>query len=313
MRAFLFPGQGSQKLKMGMALAENHAAAREAFEEVDEALSRKLSAIIFGDDAEELSKTENAQPALLAVSIATLRTIEQMSGKKIQDLAGMACGHSLGEYSALAAAGAIGLSECAKLLERRARAMAAAVPEGTGAMMAIIGLGIEQVREVAAKASAGGLVCAVANDNCPGQVVVSGHRDAILAAEEIAKELGARKCVILPVSVPAHSPLMAPAKAEVEAALAGIDMKIPAVPFVSNRTASIVSEPAEIKTHLAEQTTQGVRFRECAEFMAEAGADEFFEIGSGSVLSGLVKRTVEEASATALDGIEAIEEFLKTL
>ncbi|MDR2099081.1 MAG: ACP S-malonyltransferase [Rickettsiales bacterium] len=309
MKAFLFPGQGSQKLKMGMASAESFAEARAVFDEVDEALHRKLSAIIFGDDADELSKTENTQPALLVASIATLRAIEGQSGKKASGIAGYALGHSLGEYTALVAAGAISLADGAKLLERRARAMAAAVPAGSGAMMAVIGLSIEQAMEIEKKTDG----AYVANDNCPGQVVMSGRKDAIGKAEEEAMKTGARKCVILPVSVPAHCPLMAPAKAEVEAALGQTALAEPALAFISNRTAALDSYPAEIKKHLAEQMTSGVRFRECVEFMAANGVAECFELGSGGVLSGLVKRTSPGIQSTPIDSVESIEAFVKSL
>lgn len=313
MRAFLFPGQGSQKLKMGQDLYENFPEAKEVFDEVDSALSYKLSNIIFGDDAEALNKTENTQVALLTMSIATLRVIEAVSGKKINDLCDFVCGHSLGEYSALVASKAMPLSTGARVLKIRAEAMANAVPSGTGAMMAIIGLDIENVRKVCESASTETAKVSVANDNCPGQIVVSGHKEAVEKASEIAREMGAKKCVILPVSVPAHCPLMEPAKITIENALAETNINTPIVPFVSNRIANIDTESSDIKQHLAEQMVNGVRFRECVDFMVSKGVDNFAEIGSGNVLSGLIKRCTDKATSTPIGTVEAINEFVKTL
>jgi len=315
MRAFLFPGQGSQKIKMGLDLYQNFTEAKEVFDEVDSALNQKLSAIIFGDDADALNKTENTQPAMLAMSIATLRVIENQSGKKLPELCDFVAGHSLGEYSALVATEAMPLAVGARLLQVRAKAMAESAPEGTGAMMAIIGLSIEQVREVCEKASdtAKGDVCSVANDNCTGQVVISGHRGAIERAEGIAKEMGAKRALILPVSVPAHCPLMQHAKEIVENALCEITLKEPSVPFVSNRTAEVETDVKNIKEQLALQMISGVRFRESVGYMVEKGVTEFVEVGAGNVLSGLVKRTTDKASQVNVGTMEGIEEFLKTL
>lgn len=313
MRAFLFPGQGSQKLRMGQDLYENFPEAKEVFDEVDSALSYKLSNIIFGDDAEALNKTENTQVALLTMSIATLKVIEAVSGKKINELCDFVCGHSLGEYSALVASGAIPLSTGARLLKARAGAMADAVPSGTGAMMAIIGLDIEKVREVCDKSSTDSAKVSVANDNCPGQIVVSGHKEAIEKASEIAREIGAKKCVILPVSIPAHCPLMESAKTTIENVLAETNINTPIVPFVSNRTANIDTESSDIKQHLSEQMVNGVRFRECVDFMVSKGVDNFAEIGAGNVLSGLIKRCTDKATSTPIGTIDAINEFVKTL
>ena len=313
MRAFLFPGQGSQKLKMGQDLYENFREAKDVFEEVDSALSYKLSNIIFGDDAEALNKTENTQVALLTMSIATLKVIEAVSGKKLNELCDFVCGHSLGEYSALVASGAMPLSTGARLLKIRSQAMADAVPSGTGAMMAIIGLDIEKVREVCDKSSTDSAKVSVANDNCPGQIVISGHKEAIEKASEIAREMGAKKCVILPVSIPAHCPLMEPAKITIENALAETNFNTPIVPFVSNRTANIDTESSDIKQHLAEQMVNGVRFRECVDFMVSKGVDNFAEIGAGNVLSGLIKRCTDKATSTPIGTVETINEFVKTL
>ena len=313
MRAFLFPGQGSQKLKMGQDLYQNFQEAKDVFDEVDSALSYKLSNIIFGDDAEALNKTENTQVALLTMSVATLKVIEAVSGKKINELCDFVCGHSLGEYSALVASKAIPLSTGARLLKTRAEAMANAVPSGTGAMMAIIGLDIEKVREVCEKSSNETAKVSVANDNCPGQIVVSGHKEAVEKASEIAREMGAKKCVILPVSVPAHCPLMEPARITVENALAETNINTPIVPFVSNRIANIDTESADIKQHLSEQMVNGVRFRECVDFMVSKGVDNFVEIGAGNVLSGLIKRCTDKATSTPVGTFETINEFVKTL
>lgn len=313
MRAFLFPGQGSQKLKMGLDLYQNFTEAKDVFDEVDSALSQNLSSIIFGDDADALNKTENTQPALFAVSMATLKVIENQSGKKITELCDMVAGHSLGEYSALCAAEVMPISVGARLLKVRAKAMAEAVPAGLGAMMAIIGLDIDTVRKVCEKASTETEKCSVANDNCPGQIVISGHKSAIEKAEGIAKEMGARKSVILPVSVPAHCPLMASAKEVVEEALSEITLKNPIVSFISNRTAEIATDAKDIKEHLALQMVNGVRFRESVDFMISKGVDNFAEIGSGNVLSGLVKRCTDKAVSTPVGSVETISEFLKTL
>ena len=313
MRALLFPGQGSQKLKMGFDLYQNYTEAKEVFEEVDNALSQKLSSIIFGDDAEALNKTENTQPALFAVSLATLRVIEGQSGKKLSEICDMVAGHSLGEYSALVACDAMPVATGARILKIRAKAMAEAVPVGTGAMMAIIGLDTEKVREVCEKASDETTKCSVANDNSPGQIVISGHKEAIERAQGIAKEMGARKSVILPVSVPAHCPLMQPAKETLENALAEITLQNPSIPFVSNRTAEFAVDAKEIKEHLAMQMVNGVRFRESVDFMVSKGVNEFVEVGSGNVLSGLVKRTTDKATAVCVGSIETVSEFIKTL
>ena len=313
MRAFLFPGQGSQKLKMGLDLYQTYTEAKEVFEEIDSALSQNLSSVIFGDDAEALNKTENTQPALFAVSMATLKVIENQSGKKITELCDMVAGHSLGEYSALCAAEVMPISVGARLLKVRAKAMAEAVPAGTGAMMAIIGLDIDKVREVCEKSSTDTEKCSVANDNCPGQIVISGHKSAIEKAEGIAKEMGAKRALILPVSVPAHCSLMMPAKEVVEGALSEISFKNPVVPFVSNRTAEIATDAKDIKEHLALQMINGVRFRESVDFMVSKGVESFTEIGSGNVLSGLVKRSTDKAVSTPVGSVESIAEFLKTL
>ncbi len=313
MRAFLFPGQGSQKLKMGYDLYQNFPEAKEVFDEVDSALSQNLSSIIFGDDAELLNKTENTQPAIFAMSMAVIKVIENQSGKKINELCNMVAGHSLGEYSALCATNAISLSVGARLLKIRAKAMNEAVPAGVGAMMAIIGLEIEDVKNVCEKASNDQFKCAVANDNCPGQIVISGHKEAIEKAQIIAKEIGAKKSVILPVSVPAHCFLMQPAKVILENALSEITIQEPNVPFISNRTAEIENDVKNIKEHLVLQMVNGVRFRETVDFMVQKDITNCIEIGNGNVLAGLVKRCTDKITSVSLGNIETISEFLKSL
>lgn len=313
MRAFLFPGQGSQKLKMGLDLYENFAVAKEVFDEVDDVTSQKLTQIIFGDDEDLLNKTENTQIALLATSIAVLRVIENQSGRTVNELCDMVAGHSMGEYSALVAAGTVSLSNAAILLDSRSKAMANAVSEGVGAMMAIIGLSIEEVQKVADKASTKSSKCSVANDNCPGQVVLSGNKDAIERAVDIAKEIGAKKCVILPVSIPAHCPLMESAQKILENVLAEINFKNPVIPFVSNRTANVETDSESIKQYLAEQMVNGVRFRESVDFMVSKGITEFVEIGPGNVLAGLVKRCTDKATFSSVGTVESINVFLETL
>jgi [acyl-carrier-protein] S-malonyltransferase len=297
--AFTFPGQGSQTVGMGKALAEAFPAAQAVFDEVDAALGEKLSRTIWDGPAETLQLTENAQPALMAVSIAALRVLETEAGFSVGRDAAFVAGHSLGEYSALAAAGSIAIGDTARLLRTRGLAMQKAVPVGVGAMAALLGLDYETAVAVANEA-AQGQVCQAANDNGGGQVVVSGDKAAVDRAVEIAKTMGARRAMLLPVSAPFHCKLMQPAADVMAEALAGVTIKPPAAPLVSNVLASAVTDPEEIRRRLVEQVTGTVRWRESVAYMAGQGVTRFLEIGAGKVLSGLVKRIAEGAVGTAV-------------
>lgn len=308
-RAFVFPGQGAQQIGMGRDLAEAYPAARAVFEEVDEALGEKLSALIWEGDADTLTLTRNAQPALMATSMAAMRALEA-EGIGVTAAAFVA-GHSLGEYSALCAAGALTLSDTARLLRTRGDAMQAAVPVGEGAMAALLGLDFEAAAEVAAEA-AQGEVCQAANDNDPGQVVISGHKAAVERAVEIAKAKGARRAMLLPVSAPFHSALMQPAAEVMAEALSAVTIKAPAVPVVANVRAEAVSDPETIRQLLVEQVTGSVRWRESVAWMAAQGVTEAWEIGAGKALSGMIRRiardiacrqvgTADEVRAAAAD------------
>jgi [acyl-carrier-protein] S-malonyltransferase len=307
--AFVFPGQGSQTVGMGKALADAFAPAREVFAEVDDALDEKLSATIWDGPAETLTLTENAQPALMAVSLAVLRVLEAEAGVDLKRDAQFVAGHSLGEYSALAAAGTFSLSDTAKLLRTRGRAMQRAVPVGTGAMAALIGLEFEQVVDVASQA-AQGQVCQAANDNGGGQVVVSGDKSAVERAVEIAKAKGAKRAMMLPVSAPFHCALMQPAADVMAQALAAVQTKAPSVSLVANVLARPITDPSDIVRRLVEQVTGTVRWRESVAFMAEAGVTTFYEIGAGKVLSGLVKRIATGANGTAVGTPDDIAAFV---
>ncbi len=306
--AFVFPGQGSQTVGMGKALAANFTAAARVFAEVDEALGEKLSAIVFEGPADRLTLTENAQPALMAVSLATMRVLESEAGLDLKRDAQFVAGHSLGEYSALAAAGTFSLADTARLLRIRGQAMQKAVPVGVGAMAALLGLEFDAAAEVAAQA-AQGQVCQAANDNGGGQVVVSGDKAAVERAVEIAKTKGAKRAMILPVSAPFHCALMQPAADAMADALSKVLIKPPAVPLVANVLARSIDEPAEIARALVAQVTGTVRWRESVAFMAAAGVTAFYEIGAGKVLSGLIKRIAAGASASAIGSPEDIAAF----
>ncbi len=297
--AFVFPGQGSQAVGMGRALAEAVPAARAVFEEVDEALGEKLSTIIFDGPEDALTRTRNAQPALMAVSIAVIRALEG-EGISVNKHAAYVAGHSLGEYSALAAAGSFSIGDTARLLRVRGDAMQKAVPEGVGAMAALLGLDLAAAEAVAKEAATADEVCEVANDNAPGQVVVSGHRAAVERATEIAKGAGARRSMLLAVSAPFHCALMEPAAEVMANALASTKIHPPAVPLVANVLAMPLSDPTEIRQRLVEQVTGTVRWRESIGWLGGNGVTRFVEIGAGKVLSGLVRRIVPGATAVAV-------------
>lgn len=307
--AFVFPGQGSQAVGMGKALAEASPEARYVFEEVDDALEQKLSKLMFEGPEEELTLTENAQPALMSVSMAALRVIEKEGGVALSERAAFVAGHSLGEYSALAAAGVFSLSDAAKLLKIRGRAMQDAVPVGEGAMAALLGLDLEDAQQVATAAASADEVCMAANDNAPGQVVVSGAKAAVERALGIAKEKGAKRAVLLPVSAPFHCSMMQPAADRMAEALKSATMNPPAVPVVANVTATAVSEPSRIRDLLIEQVTGMVRWRECVIYMGEQGVGRMVEIGAGKVLSGLTRRIngdIRSINAGTPDEIEVL-------
>ena len=311
MRAFIFPGQGSQAVGMGKALAEASAAARNLLQEVDDALSQNLARLMAEGPEDELILTENAQPAIMANSLAVLRVLEQEAGLKLAEKADCVAGHSLGEYSALAAAGSFDIATTARLLKLRGRSMQAAVPVGEGAMAALLGLDIDAAEAVAAEA-AQGQVCQAANDNAPGQVVVSGHREAVERALEIAKARGAKRALLLPVSAPFHCALMEPAARAMEQALGEAGMSPPFVPLYANVTAAPVDEPAEIRSLLVAQVTGRVRWRESVAAMAEAGVDHFVELG-GKVLGPMVKRIAPDAKTTSVVSIDDVEALVKEI
>lgn len=310
--AFVFPGQGSQAVGMGAELAKVHAGARAVFDEVDAALGQKLSAIMFDGPLETLTLTENAQPALMAVSLAVMRVLEMEGGFKLAGKVKYVAGHSLGEYSALAAAGALSIADAARLLKTRGRAMQMAVPVGQGAMAALLGVGKDVAEKLAAEA-AQGEVCQLANDNEPTQAVISGTKSAIDRAAQLAKAHGVRRFMPLNVSAPFHCALMQPAADAMAEALASVDVKSPAVPLIANVLAAPISDPTEIRRRLVEQVTGTVRWRECVGVMAAGGVTDVYEIGSGKVLAGLAKRIVPSLNATAVGTPQDIEAALSAL
>lgn len=312
-RAFVFPGQGSQAIGMGKELAETFPAAREVFQEVDEALGQHLFRLMQDGPDSELTLTENTQPALMAVSLAVVRAIEAEGGKPLAALGGFVAGHSLGEYSALAAVRAIPVAETARLLKLRGQAMQAAVPVGVGAMAAILGLDADQAEAIAAAASQDGEICAFANDNAPGQVVLSGHVAAVERAIALAKEKGAKRAVPLPVSAPFHCPLMQPAAEAMAEALAKVDIAAPSLPVIQNVTAAPSIAPDRIRDLLVEQVCGRVRWRECVLAMKAQGVQHLVELGAGKVLSGLARRIDGELEGRWVGNPADVEAFLNSL
>lgn len=311
-RAFVFPGQGSQAVGMGKEFADAFPVAREVFEEIDDALEQKLSKLMFEGPDDDLTLTENAQPALMAVSMAAMAVLKSEGGIELAKVADYVAGHSLGEYSALAAAGTFSLADTARLLKTRGKAMQQAVPVGEGAMAALLGLDLEQAREVVEEAAEGD-VLANANDNAPGQVVVSGKREAVERAVEVAKEKGAKRAMLLQVSAPFHCPMMAPAADVMAEALAAVDIKAPSVPLIANVTAAPVEDPAEIRRLLVEQVTGMVRWRESCLTMRDKGIDVMVEVGAGKVLSGLARRIDRDLAASNIGNPADVEAFLGAL
>lgn len=316
--AFVFPGQGSQAVGMGRDLAEAFPAARHVFQEVDDALSQKLSKLMWEGPQEELTLTANTQPALMAHSLAVIRALEAEGGFRIAERVALVAGHSLGEYSALTAAGAFGVATAARLLRLRGEAMQKATPPGTGAMAALLGAEIDQARAICGKAAPDPEtgrteVVEAANDNGGGQVVISGHKAAVERAIEIARAEGVKRAMLLPVSAPFHCALMAPAADAMAEALAKADLRAPVVPVVANVTAAKATDPIEIRDLLVKQVTGTVRWRECVAAMAAMGCDRFVEVGAGKVLTGLMKRNAPEATALAIGTPADVEAFLKSL
>jgi len=311
-RAFVFPGQGSQAVGMGADLAGAFATARDVFQEIDEALKQNLSKLMKEGPESDLVLTENAQPALMAVSLAVVRVVEKDGGKPLDSLVSHVAGHSLGEYSALAAAGALQLADTARLLKLRGQSMQKAVPVGVGAMAALLGIELEPA-QAACKEAAQGQVVAVANDNGGGQIVVSGHKEAVERAIEVAKTKGCKRGMLLPVSAPFHCPLMQPAADAMQAALEKVPLATPRVPLVANVLAAEITEPSMIKQRLVEQVTGMVRWRESVQYMKSQDVDTLVECGAGKVLSGLVRRIDREMTGLALNTPADIEAFLKTV
>jgi [acyl-carrier-protein] S-malonyltransferase len=311
-RAFVFPGQGSQAVGMGCDLAGAFATARDVFQEVDEALRQNLSKLMKEGPESDLVLTENAQPALMAVSLAVVRVVEKDGGKPLDGLVSHVAGHSLGEYSALAAVGALQLADTARLLKLRGQSMQKAVPVGVGAMAALLGIELEPAQE-ACKEAAQGQVVAVANDNGGGQIVISGHKEAVDRAIEVAKTKGCKRGMHLPVSAPFHCPLMQPAADAMQAALEKVPLATPRVPLIANVLAAEITEPTMIKQRLVEQVTGMVRWRESVQYMKSQDVDTVVECGAGKVLSGLVRRIDKEMTGLALNTPADIETFLKTV
>lgn len=308
--AFVFPGQGSQAVGMGKELALAFPAARAVFEEVDDTLKQKLSALMFEGSIEDLKLTQNAQPALMAVSLAVLRVLQKEGGKPLPDMADYVAGHSLGEYSALCAADALALGDAAKLLRLRGEAMQRAVPVGVGSMAALLGVDLDAAKAIAAEA-ADKQICEAANDNAPGQVVISGHKEAVERALALATEKGFKRSVLLPVSAPFHCSLMRPAAEAMQQALEAVAMGAPNVPLIANVTAAAVAEANAIRDLLVQQVTGMVRWRESMLALKAKGVERIVEIGAGSVLAGLMKRIDKEVQAVSIGTPHDIEHFLR--
>lgn len=310
-RAFIFPGQGSQFIGMGKDLSDVYPEAKATFQEVDDALGQDLSGLMFGGDEADLNMTENTQPALMAVSMAVVNVLKAQ-GVKLDAACAFMAGHSLGEYSALAASGAIDLAQTAKLLKLRGQAMQKAVPVGQGSMAAILGLDFDDVQKIAKTANAGN-ICELANDNSVGQVVVSGHKDGVAKAVELATEAGAKRAVILPVSAPFHCSMMAPAAEAMAEALAGAQINAPCVPIVANVTAQAENDPATLQRLLVDQVTGMVRWRESVLWMGDNGVTEMVELGAGKVLSGLIRRINKEITCESVGAPEQVENLIEKL
>lgn len=311
-RGFIFPGQGSQRVGMGRDLAAAFGAARRVYDEIDDALDQPLSKLMFEGPEDELTLTKNAQPALLAVSLAAARALEAEGGFTLADKCAYVAGHSLGEYSALAAVGSFTIADAARLLRRRGLAMQQATPVGEGAMAALLGIDLEVAQTIVEQASQGAVCCA-ANDNAPGQVVISGARDAVMRAMAIAPDHGARRCIELPVSAPFHCALMAPAAEVMRDALAETAMAAPAVPLVANVSARAETDPARIQTLLVDQVTAMVRWRECMLFMRDNGVANLVELGAGKVLSGLARRIDRDLIGVSVEQPDELTALLETL
>ena len=312
MRAFIFPGQGSQSVGMGKAFAEAFASAREVFDEVDDALRQRLSRLMWEGPPSDLELTENAQPAIMACSLAVIRVLQKEAGLDLARHARLAAGHSLGEYCALCAAGAFTLADTARLLRIRGQAMQDAAPVGTGGMTALLGISLEDAAKAVEEAAAAGVVV-IANDNAPGQVVISGENSALEKAAEIAKQKGAKRAIPLPVSTPNHSPLLKPAGERMRDALENVLIRPPAVPIVSNVTAAEMSEPESIRRLLVEQITSRVRWRESVAAFRDKGVTIAVEAGGGRVLTGMVRRIDPELQTVSLDSPKDIEAFANTI
>ncbi len=313
MKAFVFPGQGSQKVGMGKEIAQNFSVAREVFEEVNEALSFDLFSLMTEGDSEILNQTENAQPALMAVSLANLKVLEREAGQPITNLAHYVAGHSLGEYSALAAVGALSVFDTAKLLQLRGQAMQRAVPQGVGAMAAVLGLNFDDVDALAKEASSEEYIVVAANDNADGQVVLSGHKQAVEKAGELAKAKGAKRVLPLPVTVPSHSPLMKPAAEEMAEALANIKFSALALPLLPNVSAKAINDVHLIPDLLIKQLTGTVRWRETIQHLAQKDVTAIVEIGAGKVLSGMTKRIVKDLETFNIETKNDIDNFLQVI